>query len=218
MTTPEVPEEYLETIVASAHSVAQKLGPDAHQERRCLEPIVRAANRMNKLVADLLDQHVIDRGQLSIDVRSWPPSVLVEEVAEAQKSQIEAASLSLEVSLPEGLPLVLADKDRIQQVFENLISNAVKLTPAGGRVTLGAAPNEDGVRFFVTDSGPGFAPETLSQIFDRYWRARSSGHLSTGLGLSICKGIVDAHGGRIWAANEPGQGATIAFTLPEARA
>ena len=100
------------------------------------------------------------------------------------------------------------------QVFANLIGNAIKFTPKGGQIRILACHESDVVRFTIADSGPGIPPEHVDHVFDRYWQAKSTAKLGAGLGLSIAKGIVEAHGGRIWVESPPGTGAEFNFTLP----
>jgi signal transduction histidine kinase len=111
---------------------------------------------------------------------------------------------------------VLCDHDRVLQVVFNLLGNAFKHTPAGGRVTLSAGPGPGQVVITVADTGDGIAPEDLARIFDRYWQARSHGRSGAGLGLTIVRGIVEAHGGRVWVESEAGKGSAFHFTLPVA--
>lgn len=111
---------------------------------------------------------------------------------------------------------MLADRGRLLQVFANLGGNAVKFTPAGGRVTLRTAHADaagDRITFAVTDTGSGIAPDDLPRVFDRFWQARGSARLGTGLGLAIVRGLVEAHGGRIDVRSVVGEGSTFAFTL-----
>ena len=109
---------------------------------------------------------------------------------------------------------VAADHERVLQVFSNLVGNALKFTPQDGCVTIAAEPQGAMVRFAVVDTGPGIAPEHLPRIFDRFWKKETSGTKGTGFGLFIAKGIVDAHGGRIWVESRLGQGTAFYFTLP----
>jgi signal transduction histidine kinase len=111
---------------------------------------------------------------------------------------------------------VASDRERVLQVFQNLIGNAIKFTPKGGEIRLIAHFEGAEVRFVVADSGPGIPAEHLNHVFDRYWQAKSTAKLGTGLGLSIAKGIVEAHGGRIWVESPPNSGAQFMFTLPAA--
>ena len=109
---------------------------------------------------------------------------------------------------------VLVDRERIFQVLSNLVGNAIKFTPGGGRIALRASSEQGHALFAVTDTGPGLAPEQMSEVFNRYWQASKTGREGTGLGLYIAKGIVEAHGGRIWAERSEEGGAALKFTLP----
>jgi signal transduction histidine kinase len=109
---------------------------------------------------------------------------------------------------------VEADRGRLLQVFSNLVGNAIKFTPSGGTVTLRAAPADGAVHFSISDDGPGMPPEHLAHVFDRFWRARKGERGGLGLGLAIARGIVEAHGGRIWAESREGEGSTFHFTVP----
>ncbi len=109
---------------------------------------------------------------------------------------------------------MLADRERIAQVFSNLIGNALKFTPSGGRVSVRGWRARTGVRFAVEDTGPGIPPEDQGHVFDRYWQAQSSSRMGTGLGLSIAKAIVEGHGGSIRVESTPGQGSRFEFNLP----
>jgi len=111
---------------------------------------------------------------------------------------------------------VLADPDRLFQVFSNLIGNAIKFTPEQGRIELRVVQRGDWLEFSVSDTGPGITIEDQAHLFDRFWQSRQHRHQGTGLGLYICRGIVEAHGGRIWVESEPGKGSTFRFTLPAA--
>jgi signal transduction histidine kinase len=127
-----------------------------------------------------------------------------------------ASSLSLElrVDVDPDVPEVWGDRDRLLQVFQNLIGNGIKFTKAGGGVTVGAATRNREVVFRVADAGCGIAPEGLPRIFDRFWQATRAGRQGAGLGLPITKGIVEAHGGRIWVESTEGRGTTFSFTIP----
>jgi signal transduction histidine kinase len=182
--------------------------------RRQLEAIQRAAQRANRLISDLLDVAKIQAGGLAVELATVEVSSLVQEAFESATPLATAKKLTLDRTVDENLPAIAADRDRVLQVLGNLLGNAIKFTPAGGRVTVRA--QHDGVecRFSVCDTGPGIPPEHVPHVFDRYWQAKSTAKLGTGLGLSIAKGIVEAHAGRIWVESEPGRGASFIFTLP----
>jgi signal transduction histidine kinase len=118
--------------------------------------------------------------------------------------------------LDREVPDIWGDRDRLLQVFENLIGNAIKFTKAGGCITVSATSRDHEVIFRVADTGSGIAPENLPRVFDRFWQATSTDRQGAGLGLPITKGIVEAHGGRIWVESTPSRGTTFSFTIPEA--
>mgnify|MGYP000468688189 CR=1 FL=1 len=182
-----------------------------------LHTIADAARQCDALIQDLLDVSRIEAGRLRIDPLPSELSTLVHGAVEVLTPLAAERGIVLEADVPETLPVVLADEQRVQQVLSNLVGNAVKFTPAGGRVTvrveLGRPPAHE-VVVAVADTGPGIPPADLPAIFDRYWqgsgRARRAG---AGLGLPIAKGIVDAHGGRLWVESEVGRGSVFRFTL-----
>ncbi|HKN66679.1 MAG TPA: HAMP domain-containing sensor histidine kinase, partial [Gemmatimonadaceae bacterium] len=178
----------------------------------------RAADRMLRLVHDLLDATAIEAGRFVVVRAPERVEALVTEAVDAQKLTAQAARVRLEECLARDLPPVLVDRDRIGQVFSNLIGNALKFTPAGGRVRVGAASDGDGVRFTVSDTGQGIPSKDLGKIFDRFWRANSADRTGSGLGLAISRGIVSAHGGEITVKSEPGLGSEFSFTVPAAPA
>lgn len=184
------------------------------QARRQLEVIQRSATRANRLIQDLLDVAKIQAGGLAVDPVAVEVRNLVSEVMDSATTLASAAQIKVTSDFNEPLPSVASDRERVLQVFTNLIGNAIKFTPKGGQITIRATQESSEVRFTVADTGPGIPREHLDHVFDRYWQAKSTAKLGTGLGLSIAKGIVEAHGGRIWAESPPGRGAEFNFTLP----
>ena len=188
-------------------------------DRRSQKPadvIQRAATRMNRLIQDILDVTRIEAGGLSVEQTRVPARQVVADVVEAQKQLAASASIELRLDLAEDLPELCVDRDRLIQVFENLVGNAVKFTKPGGSITVGAAPRAGEVLLWVADTGSGIAGEHLPHLFDRFWQARPAGRRGAGLGLPIVKGIVEAHGGRIWVESTLGRGSTFFFTIPTA--
>ncbi len=180
-----------------------------------VQRILRSSARATRLIEDLLEVTRIEVGKLVLEHHSVPAAEIVQGVAEAQGAIVSASSLELRVDVAGQLPAVWVDRDRLEQVFANLIGNAVNFTPAGGRITIGAATTEGGtVEFRVTDTGAGFDAESREHLFDRFWQATKGGHGGVGLGLSIVKSIVEAHGGRVWVDGAPGLGSTFYFTIP----
>jgi signal transduction histidine kinase len=169
---------------------------------------------MNRLIQDLLDVTQMEAGRLVVTPASVLPEQIVRDSVEAQEALAAAASLELRTDVPPGVPPVWADHDRLLQVFENLITNAIKFTRPGGRITVGAALTDGHVLFRVADTGIGISPDDLPHVFDRFWQAHKGAHHGAGLGLPIVQGIVDAHGGRTWVDSQPGLGSTFFFTIP----
>ena len=184
------------------------------QARKQLEVIQRSATRANRLIQDLLDVAKIQAGGLAVDPVAVDVRSLVNEVMESATPLAGASQIKVSCETGADIPHVASDRERILQVFTNLIGNAIKFTPKGGDIRILAALDSGEVRFTVADSGPGIPAEHLDHVFDRYWQAKSTAKLGTGLGLSIAKGIVEAHGGRIWVESPPGSGAQFNFTLP----
>ena len=195
-------------------SVLGRCSDDSAQRDHARGAIERAANRMNRLVQDLLDVVRLESGTLRIEPSRVAPEQLVVEAIASQQTMAANASLALRTQLSADLPDVMADRDRILQVFENLIGNAIKFTPAGGRVTVAATRRDDDVLFSVADSGSGIAAEDLPRVFDRFWQARKAERRGAGLGLPIVKGVIESHHGRIWVESTLGAGSTFYFTLP----
>ena len=176
----------------------------------------RAARRANRLLEDLMDVTRIESGGLAVDVAPVEVPGLLSDAAEVMRGPAEENGVELRTECAGTLPAVLADRDRVLQVFANLAGNAVKFTPAGGAVTLGAACAEGAVRFSVADTGPGMSAEQVERAFDRFWQAGRADRRGVGLGLSIARGIVEAHGGMLSVTSAPNEGAIFHFTLPTA--
>ena len=185
------------------------------QRRKQLEIIKRSANRMNRLIQDLLDVARIEGGRLAIRCRDEDPAALASEACESFRPVAAEKSIALKCDIEHGLPRVHVDRDRVLQALSNFLNNAVKFTPAGGRIRLSACRDGDqGVRFDVADTGPGIPADERPHIFNRFWQARRTAHLGSGLGLAIAKGIAEAHGGRVEVASQPGSGSTFSLYLP----
>ena len=198
---------------------------------------------LNRLVDDLQDLALAEAGQLRLEPRQVALHEIADQAAGSLRPVLDAKQLDLQIELPPELPDVWADPERVGQVLRNLLNNAIMHTPEGGSITLCAEQatkderrktKDEGnalqpvvlrpssfVTLSVSDSGPGIAAEHLANVFDRFYRADRSRARATGgagLGLAIVKQLVEAHGGRVWAASAPGQGACISFTLPAAPA
>jgi len=205
----------LGTIVLHASALQRPGRQPERRNQQHKEAIERASRRMSRLIQDLLDVAVLEGGQLGVDRTELSPANLIAEAVETQRVLAAATSIELRVEAPPDVPPIRGDRERLLQVFENLIGNALKFTEAGGQITAGLAAGESGALFWIADTGRGMTPEELARVFDRFWQASArSGRLGAGLGLPITKGIVEAHGGRIWAESRPGQGSTFFFSIP----
>lgn len=177
--------------------------------------IRRAARRMDRLIADLLESGRLDTGRtLRVERAPLQLAPLLDQACQEGRAAAQAKSQTLECELHPELPDVYADRDRIAQVVSNLVGNATKFTPRGGRIRVAAAPDDSAVRVSVSDSGPGIPQEDLPRVFDPYWQAGQTASLGSGLGLKIARAIVQSHGGRMWVDSTPGAGTTFSFTVP----
>lgn len=186
------------------------------QARRRVENIRALVEQMQRLRQDLLDAALLEAGQLTIAPGPSGPSTLVEQSLERYAPVAEERSIELIDRVAPGLPRVLADEPRLLQVIANLLTNALKFTPPGGTIEVGAERDSAMVRFFVRDTGPGIPPENLERLFDRFWTTRQGNPFGAGLGLAIARGIVEAHGGRMGVQSEAGTGSEFWFQVPVA--
>lgn len=194
--------------------------PQQEPERRSqtsVELISRSVTRMKRMIEDLLDVSQMEAGNLSVEQIVIDARKSLVEFAEAQRPLAVSHSLELQVDVADDLGEVFADRDRLLQVLENLLGNAVKFTPAGGRLTVGARPRDNQVLFWVADTGAGIPSDDVTHLFDRFWQARKAGRHGVGLGLPIVRGIVEAHGGCIWVESQVAKGSTFFFTLPSSQ-
>jgi PAS domain S-box-containing protein len=207
----------LNTVFMGASLLAEMIPETQPSLRKQAEMMRRAAERMNRLIQDLLEVKRVESGRLTLESRPHLPAALVSDAIEMLRPLAVAGSVALDAHVADDAPEVLADAARVQQVLSNLVGNAIKFTAAGGRVVLRAELLADWeVRFAVADTGPGIPPEELPHVFGQYWQARRNDRRGIGLGLAIAKGIVEAHGGRIWVESQVGVGSNFYFTLPAA--
>ncbi|HSJ16306.1 MAG TPA: ATP-binding protein [Longimicrobiales bacterium] len=179
-----------------------------------LDSIRQSAEQMERLIRDLLEVKRLEAGKVSLERGAVAIEPLLSEAAGTFREIAAQRELRIECELPEPLPPVWADRQRVTQVLSNLLGNAVKFTPAGGVVRLRAERQRGEVVVHVSDTGCGIARDHLAHVFDRFWQARRQGTQGIGLGLTIARGIVEAHGGRIWVESEEGAGTTFSFSLP----
>jgi PAS domain S-box-containing protein len=187
---------------------------DTQQVLEFTDRVKRATDQMERLIADLLDFARIESGTFSVVASADSLSHAVTPVIDSIRAQAEAKRQTLEVDLPPTLPHVAVDAHRIGQVVSNLVRNAIKFTPREGTIRISAREQRQKIVVSVADTGPGIPQEHLQRIFDRFWQAPGAQEKGSGLGLSIAKGIVEAHGGTIWAESQLGKGSSFLFTLP----
>jgi two-component system, OmpR family, phosphate regulon sensor histidine kinase PhoR len=209
----------LRTPLASLKALTETLQSgalaDPEAGPRFLSRIATEVDALTQMAQELLDLSRIESGQVQLNFESISPRTLLYAAADRMKTQAERANIKLNVLTADGLPNIRADKARLEQVLVNLIHNAVKFTKPGGEITLEAEAVDSGARCAVRDTGTGIPAESLSRIFERFYRVDSSRTGSgTGLGLSISRHIVEAHGGKIWAESEEGRGSTFYFYIP----
>ncbi len=211
----------LNAIMGWAHLLqGRKLGPDDTQ--RAIETIVRNASLQESMIGELLDMSSLLNGRLRLQVEATDLRGVVEDAVATGRAYARTKGIDLQLSSPSAPVDVLADATRLQQVIWSLLSNAVKYTPAGGRVRVQLFADEPDARIVVADTGAGMDPEFLSRLFSRFSRADASSTRPSrglGLGLSVARGLVELHGGQL-AAESPGsgQGSTFTVRIPLLRA
>jgi two-component system sensor histidine kinase KdpD len=204
----------LASIMASVTSLMESdIQWDEETKRDFLQGILDEAERLNRLVGNLLDMSRIEGGALRPEKDWYGIGEVIESVVERLEPRLTGHPLT--VHLEEDLPLTRFDYTQIDQVLTNLLENAANYTPAGTPISVVARRKGEQIEVSVEDGGPGVAPEHLPRLFDKFYRVDGSSHRGgTGLGLAISNGLVQAHGGRLWAANRPGGGFAVTFTLP----
>lgn len=209
----------LRTPLASLKALTETLQSgalaDPEAGPRFLGRISTEVDALTQMAQELLDLSRIESGQVELLLAPLAPKSLLTSAADRMRMQAERAGLKLLIKCEDDLQNIRADKSRLEQVLVNLIHNAVKFTKPGGEIVLVAESVIDGIRFAVRDSGAGIPAESLSRIFERFYRVEKSRTGSgTGLGLSISKHIIEAHGGKIWAESDEGRGSVFYFVIP----
>jgi PAS domain S-box-containing protein len=207
----------LSTIVMEADILRLNEPLEDHGPRDVADAISRAANRMARLVRDLLDVSRMNSQPLAVTRARLSVYAVISDLAKLQEPLASAAGVELHRDVAARVDDVFADRDRLLQALENLASNAIRHTPRDGCVTVGAKRRADAVVFWVSDTGSGIPTGSLPYVFDRFAPQRHVDKGGTGLGLPIVKGIVEAHGGNVWAESKVGAGSTFSFTIPTAQ-
>jgi two-component system, NtrC family, sensor histidine kinase KinB len=191
----------------------EKLGPLSPQQMELLVAARDDSDRLYRVIEDLLDISRIESGQAEIKLQPINVEDLVLQAMDKMRPAFRDHGITLNLKVAPDVPRVLADPTRLQLVFDNLLSNALKYTPMGGEVTIKAQPEDNLVRFVVEDTGIGIPPEFLPRVFEKFFRVPGQEQISSGLGLTIAKETVEAHGGAIEVASQPGKGTAFTFTV-----
>ncbi|MDQ3555785.1 MAG: GAF domain-containing sensor histidine kinase, partial [Gemmatimonadota bacterium] len=205
----------LGTILLSSTALSRSSPTEVWAEAgpELLASIAASAEQMEYLIKDLADLTRLETGRVALARSRHEPWQLLDEAVLVLSPLARAGGLRLVCDPVGDLPGVRVARDRIIQVFSNLVGNAIKATPPGGTITLGAHRWGTGVCFSVADDGPGMPPEKAARLFDRFWESTLTGRSEFGLGLHITRALIDAHGGRVWAESTPGEGTTVRFTV-----
>ncbi|HSJ24259.1 MAG TPA: HAMP domain-containing sensor histidine kinase [Longimicrobiales bacterium] len=206
----------LNVVLSSGSFLLDTIAGLEPQEEMQLKLIQRAAGQMNRLIQDLLEVAGMEAGSISVEPHEEQVDDMLRSACHALEQVASARGVELSCEPDASLPAVRADRGRMDQVLGNLVANAVKFTPEGGRVRVSAGLDGEWVRFSVADTGVGIDPADLPHVFDRFWQAQRARDGGAGLGLAIAQGIVAAHGGEMWVESEPGKGSAFFFTLPVA--
>jgi two-component system phosphate regulon sensor histidine kinase PhoR len=218
----------LTTVRAMVEAITDGVVDEPAEVRRYLDLMAGEVQHLGRLIDDLFELSQIESGALQLQLEATSLGPLVDRTVSAYQAQARESAITLEEAVDPVLPTVVADPPRLERVLRNLLDNALRYTPAGGRISVAARAEGQDVRVTVADTGPGLPPDDLERVFDRFYRAGQSrsrgegprrGHSGAGLGLTIARGVIQAHGGRIWAELPPGGGTAFHFTLhpPPAR-
>lgn len=205
------------TGISLSADVLLRHAPDAERRkgRAQVERIKRGVAHMRHLIDDLLDFSSLESGRLTVAPRPTAVGAIIDEAIELLSPLAADKQITLEASVPTPIA-ASCDRHRVLQVLSNLLGNAIKFTPEGGRIKVQAVAVDSAVQLTVHDNGPGLSKQVMRHLFERYWQAKETASKGQGLGLFIAKGIVEAQGGAIWVESHPNQGTAFHFTLPPA--
>jgi signal transduction histidine kinase len=207
----------LKTPISALRAHLENLLDGVEQpDRATIQVMLQQSERLSRLVEQLLDLSRLESGDIPMERRAVPLQPLAAEVA-SEVAVARGNRVRIDVTVPDGLPALWADRERVHQVLFNLLDNAVRFTPPDGAVTVSAQRRSDRCEVAVADTGPGIPAEHLPLLFERFYRvdpARARGDGGTGIGLAIARSVVEAHGGRIWAESRVGEGSVFRFELP----
>ncbi|HZS33046.1 MAG TPA: HAMP domain-containing sensor histidine kinase [Methylomirabilota bacterium] len=190
-----------------------RVGALTAKQARLMEGIQASAQRLMTMVGQIVDLGRLRAGRIQLDRRPTAIARVVADAVEEVRPLLEQSKLRIEVDAPADLPPVLADESRVNQVLINLLGNAVRFTPPGGRIGVQVAAREEEIVVSVSDTGVGIPADLLPRVFDLYEQAHQ-GRGGSGIGLTVVRGLVERHGGRVWVDSEEGRGSCFSFTLP----
>jgi two-component system phosphate regulon sensor histidine kinase PhoR len=195
-----------------------KLGEIPEEAHKRLAKINKHSDELVQFVNDLLDIARIEAGRITLKIAPLTLKNVIDEVGDMLSVQIKERQISFSEEIPENMPEVMADYSQLKRVFINLVNNAVKYTPAGGRIVIRVHLTDAEIQVDVTDTGCGMPADAIDKLFVEFYRvdmAINQEVKGTGLGLAMVKHIVEAHKGRIWVRSKPGFGSTFSFTIPK---
>ena len=204
----------LGTISMSLDLMLEDSDQFAEEFKTGLQIAQRSTESMGRLIKDILDHAKIEADHLVLEKVSSNVQKLLADLSLRFQQQAGAKNLQFLTSVPTSLPFVDCDLGRLEQVITNLVGNAIKFTPGGGKVLISAEVRKSDLTIGVEDSGPGLEPAELEHVFERFWQVRKTAKQGTGLGLAICKAIIEKHGGKIWVESQKGRGSRFSFSLP----
>jgi signal transduction histidine kinase len=205
------------TVIKGYVQLLERGDPLTETQQRSVGFIASSCERMLQLIGEILDVAKLEAGRLTLELQPSDVAVLAREVVERLQPPAAEVGLTLALVAPAAVEPIQVDPGRIEQVLMNLVSNALKFTPRGGTVEVAVCDTPEHVELSVTDSGPGIAAEELPLLFEKFSQTASAASATTpgtGLGLVICRRLVEAHGGRIEVMSQRGQGARFSFRLP----
>ena len=192
----------------------ERIGKLSDEQKELIQNLKQDNQRVLKILSELLNMSQVEAGRIELNVQIVNPYLIIDHALETVASSAKEKNLEIRKVVEPDLPLIQADAEKSTWVLNNFLTNAIKYSVDGGRVTVAAKRAKDSVLFSVEDNGPGIAQEYLPRLFERYFQVPGSKAKGTGLGLGISKEFIEAQKGKIWVESEIGKGSSFSFTLP----